>query len=179
MTGRLNVAFEVKVSYIFDWKVSCQWSLVPLQAKILSITCLRHRNLQNIRIGILQIFVLIFFNESATNNLRQILDKDLGKVVWFWSIWPYFWSCKNNHNKRFGEFEFEYFGDSDVVNKLNTYISRPTPAVCWIDVITLRCLFFMQVHSFCYFLKNNFLTKVSFFVQCIKKQLTTLQNFNV
>jgi len=23
-----------------------------------------------------------------------------------------------NHNKRFGEFEFEYFGDSDVVNKL-------------------------------------------------------------
>ena len=37
------------------------------------ITCLRHRNLQNIRIRILQIFVLIFFNESATNNLRQIL----------------------------------------------------------------------------------------------------------
>ena len=25
---------------------------------------------------------------------------------------------QKNHNKRFGEFEFEYFGDSDVVNKL-------------------------------------------------------------
>ena len=25
---------------------------------------------------------------------------------------------QKNHNKRFGEFEFEYIGDSDVVNKL-------------------------------------------------------------
>ena len=25
---------------------------------------------------------------------------------------------QKNHNKRFGEFEFEYFGGSDVVNKL-------------------------------------------------------------
>ena len=25
---------------------------------------------------------------------------------------------QKNHNKRFGEFEFEYFGDSDVMNKL-------------------------------------------------------------
>ena len=25
---------------------------------------------------------------------------------------------QKNHNERFGEFEFEYFGDSDVVNKL-------------------------------------------------------------
>ena len=25
---------------------------------------------------------------------------------------------QKNHNKRFGEFEYEYFGDSDVVNKL-------------------------------------------------------------
>ena len=38
------------------------------------LTCSRHRNLQNIQIRILQIFVLIFFNDSATNNLRQILD---------------------------------------------------------------------------------------------------------
>ena len=38
------------------------------------ITCSWHRNLQNIRIRILQIFVLIFFNVSATNNLKQILD---------------------------------------------------------------------------------------------------------
>ena len=36
------------------------------------LTCLRHRNLQNIRI--LQIFVLILFNDSATNNLRRLLD---------------------------------------------------------------------------------------------------------
>ena len=26
---------------------------------------------------------------------------------------------QKNHNKRFGEFEFEYFGDFDVVNKLD------------------------------------------------------------
>ena len=32
----------------------------------------RHQNLQNIRIRILQIFVLILFNDSATNNLRCI-----------------------------------------------------------------------------------------------------------
>ena len=25
---------------------------------------------------------------------------------------------QKNHNKRFGEFELEYFGDSDVMNKL-------------------------------------------------------------
>ena len=33
------------------------------------------------------------------------------------AIGPTFDQAKN-HNKRFGEFEFEYFGDSDVVNKL-------------------------------------------------------------
>ena len=32
-------------------------------------------------------------------------------------IGPTFDQTKN-HNKRFGEFKFEYFGDSDVVNKL-------------------------------------------------------------
>ena len=26
--------------------------------------------------------------------------------------------AKRNHNKRFGEFKFEYFGGSDVMNKL-------------------------------------------------------------
>ena len=36
------------------------------------ITCSRHRNLQNIRIRILQIFVLILFNDSVTNNLRRV-----------------------------------------------------------------------------------------------------------
>ena len=38
------------------------------------LTCSRHQNLQNIRIPILQIFVLILFNDSVPNNLRQILD---------------------------------------------------------------------------------------------------------
>ena len=38
------------------------------------ITCLRHLNLQNIGIWIFQIFVLILFDDSATNNLRRLLD---------------------------------------------------------------------------------------------------------
>ena len=33
-------------------------------------------------------------------------------------IGPTFDQVKKNHNKRFGEFKFQYFGDSDVVNKL-------------------------------------------------------------
>ena len=35
------------------------------------------------------------------------------------AIGPTFDQAKKKHNKRFGEFEFEYFGDSDVVNKLH------------------------------------------------------------
>ena len=31
---------------------------------------------------------------------------------------------QKNHNKRFGQFEFEYFGDSDVVNKLFVFWFR-------------------------------------------------------
>ena len=35
---------------------------------------------------------------------------------------PTFYLAKN-HNKRFGEFEFDYFGRSNVGNKLFTYVS--------------------------------------------------------
>ena len=31
---------------------------------------------------------------------------------------------QKNHNKRFGGFDFEYFGDSDVVNKLNFFVKK-------------------------------------------------------
>jgi hypothetical protein len=34
------------------------------------------------------------------------------------AIGPTFDQAKKNHNKRFGEFEFKHFGDSDVMNKL-------------------------------------------------------------
>ena len=50
----------------------CQTALII--TKINYITCSLHRNLQNIQIQILQIFVLILFNDSATNNLRRLLD---------------------------------------------------------------------------------------------------------
>ena len=57
-----------------------------------------------------------FFNDTVTNNLRQILDSG--------AIDSTFDQAKN-HNKRFGEFEFEYFGGSDVTNKLDvSYASR-------------------------------------------------------
>ena len=36
------------------------------------LTCSQHLNLQNIGIPILHIFVLILFNDSATNNLRCV-----------------------------------------------------------------------------------------------------------
>ena len=52
----------------FEIQTQNQWKNKTL------LTCSLHRNLQNIRIQILQIFVLIFFNESVANNLRQILD---------------------------------------------------------------------------------------------------------
>ena len=75
---------------------------------------MRHLNLQNIQIWILQIFVLILFNDSATNNLRLSFKK--GCVI------PEQLTLllikKKNHNKRFGEFEFKYFGGSHVANKL-------------------------------------------------------------
>ena len=35
---------------------------------------------------------------------------------------------QKNHNKRFGVFEFEYFGGSDVVNKLLNDATAATPA---------------------------------------------------
>ena len=61
--------------------------------------CSWHRNLQNIQIRILQIFVLILLNDYATNSLRQV-RKEYYIRIWkrlrdFAVIHPrYFWSSK-------------------------------------------------------------------------------------
>ena len=36
---------------------------------------------------------------------------------------------QKNHNKRFGEFKFEYFGDSDVANKLVVGLALQTETI--------------------------------------------------
>ena len=85
------------------------------------LICSWHRNLQNIRIRILQIFVLIFFNDLR-QKIWGALEKNirLGFIKGF--VIPEQFALllikQKNHNKRFGEFEFEYFGDSDVMNRL-------------------------------------------------------------
>ena len=59
------------------------------------------------------------FNESATNeleaNIRLRFRKGFVIPVWLALLLI----KQKNHNKRFGGFEFEYFGDSDVVYKLD------------------------------------------------------------
>ena len=62
------------------WKMICFWNLIifPVETNLIIfswdtlLTCSRHRNLQNIRIRFLQIFVLILFNDSAINNFRHV-----------------------------------------------------------------------------------------------------------
>ena len=85
------------------------------------LICSWHRNLQNIRIRILQIFVLIFFNDlwqkiwgALEKNIRLGFIKGFVITEWFVLLLI----KQKNHNKRFGEFEFEYFGGSDVMNRL-------------------------------------------------------------
>ena len=41
--------------------------------KYRSLTCSRHQSLQKIEFELTKSFLMIFFNDSATNNLRQVL----------------------------------------------------------------------------------------------------------
>ena len=79
------------------------------------LTCSRHRTLQNIRIPILQIFFfcLLKGDEKTFPLVQKIFSTN--KNV--------FLSPFNKQKQRFGELEFEYFGGSDVVNKLQNRFS--------------------------------------------------------
>ena len=59
---------------IFAGLITTHWSppSAPWPENIFFLNCSRHWNLQNIWIRILQIFVLILFNDSVANNLRHI-----------------------------------------------------------------------------------------------------------
>ena len=69
---------------------SGQLNLFTTASTTTLVTCSRHRNLQNIQIRILQIFVLIFLM-ILQQTIWGLLEKnqDLEKVAWFWSNLPY------------------------------------------------------------------------------------------
>ena len=69
----------------------------------------RHQNLQNIRILILQIYFFIFLM-ILRHTILDALERNIR------AIRPTLMKQKN-HNKRFGKLEFDYFGDSNVVNR--------------------------------------------------------------
>ena len=78
----------------------------------LLLTCSRHRTLQNILISILQIFVFVYCRGDKKTFLL------FENIVW--TNENVFLSPFNKQKQRYGELEFEYFGGSDVVNKLQT-----------------------------------------------------------
>ena len=65
----------------------------------------------NIRIPILQIFVFVI--EGGRENIFLLVENI------FWTNENVFLSPFNKQKQRFGELEFEYFGGSDVANKLS------------------------------------------------------------
>ena len=79
---------------------------------------MRHGNLQNIWIQILQIFGLIFFKLICNKQFEAIIRLRFRKVSVIPEQLALLLIKQKNHNKRFAEFEFENFGNSDVVNKL-------------------------------------------------------------
>ena len=76
--------------------------------------------------------------KKSTKHLPRESLGDSYNSVWFGSDWPYFWSSKKNHNKRFGE--FEYFGGSDVMNKLQAWKMRTPRSHCFSSHMSNRQL---------------------------------------
>ena len=85
------------------------------------LTCSRHRNLQNIWIWILQIFVLIFFYWFCNKQFEALSASRFRKGCMILEQLALLLIKQKNHNRSFGKFKFEYFGSSHCVNKLKVF----------------------------------------------------------
>ena len=102
---------------VFYWTI---FLMFKVQLLDIYITCSRHQNLQNIRICP-KYFALIFFQQFCITYFKALdctpMQSELEKVAWFQYFALLLIKKKTKFCKQQKIGGFEYYRDSDVVNK--------------------------------------------------------------